>query len=305
MLHLALHLADEEPNVSSPYAAGPVNISQSFIDMLLFPGVTPYSNWGIGWPKLNTRVRLVACILTICTLLINLMPFRSRIVAYGLAFSCVAASVLWEVAFAFDLKGMPKLPSFTIDQLHGNRGCCGQDHGGRPAAALDVDPPPPSLKMAKMFGRSRPRLARKAPQLFFQHVVGGKFSFLPQVCILKMHTTSWGMQICRQNSKKFSDPKPSPSSAPNWLLGPDLPGGKIFFSRTPKLCVKKKSVRRGDHFEVCMLGYPGPISAAPLSPPAPPPLQGAKMFRGCRRWGLHLGAPMVKMPHQGVEVRSR
>ena len=48
----------------------------------------------------------------------------------------------------------------------------------------------------------------------------------------------------------------------------------------------KRSVRRGDHFEVCMLVYPGTSPGCPPPPATPHPPQ---MFRGCR-W-LHLGTP--------------
>ena len=40
-----------------------------------------------------------------------------------------------------------------------------------------------------------------------------------------------------------------------------------------------------------------PILAAPVTPPIPP-LQGGKMFRGCRRRELHLGAPHA--PYRGA-----
>ena len=70
-------------------------------------------------------------------------------------------------------------------------------------------------------------------------------------------------------------------SSPNFALK----APQFFFFKNPTYVCSQRSVRQGDHFEVCMLGY---------QPPPPPPLfQGAKMLRGCRCAGLHLGTARV------------
>ena len=93
-----------------------------------------------------------------------------------------------------------------------------QYHRGRPAAALDTSP----LKMAKMqvvrttFGAN---LALTAPEILFWDMVGGKLLNSLGVCMLKMLRISQGIQICMQNMRNFSDPRPPPSSQDSTLHG--------------------------------------------------------------------------------------
>ena len=57
---------------------------------------------------------------------------------------------------------------------------------------------------------------------------------------------------------------------------------------------------------VCPRLHPGcPPAPLPPPPPEPPHLQGAKMFRGCRRQGLHLGTPIfARYFHGKVSQRT-
>eukprot|EP01010_Urceolus_cornutus_P001932 NODE_250_length_1926_cov_289.010655_g200_i0.p1 GENE.NODE_250_length_1926_cov_289.010655_g200_i0~~NODE_250_length_1926_cov_289.010655_g200_i0.p1 ORF type:complete len:610 (-),score=111.64 NODE_250_length_1926_cov_289.010655_g200_i0:95-1741(-) len=61
-----------------------------------------YSNPQPGWPKKNTRLRTAASAATILLVLINLIPFRSRVVAYSLGFLYFLLAPLFLVAFAMD-----------------------------------------------------------------------------------------------------------------------------------------------------------------------------------------------------------
>ena len=83
--------------------------------------------------------------------------------------------------------------------------CCAL--GWRAAAALDINPPAPTPKCAKCFEGPDHIWAQfgaeGAGKWFFRLRRG---MFLPQVCMLKMFRISWGMQICMQKMKRFSDP---------------------------------------------------------------------------------------------------
>jgi len=59
-----------------------------------------------GWPEKNTRLRLALTILVIGALVFNLIPFRSRVVAYVIAFILLVCTVLCIFAFALDVKAV-------------------------------------------------------------------------------------------------------------------------------------------------------------------------------------------------------
>jgi len=66
--------------------------------------VRRYNNPISGWTEKNTRLRLSNTALVIITVLINLIPFRSRVIAYILAFIYLLASPLLFASFAMDTK---------------------------------------------------------------------------------------------------------------------------------------------------------------------------------------------------------
>ena len=77
-----------------------------------------------------------------------------------------------------------------------------------------------------------PNLAPKAPDNFFQHTMGGKSLFSPDVCTLKMLRVLWGIQMCMQNMRGnltltslTQPPKPGCSDQSPW--------GLEFFFKTP------------------------------------------------------------------------
>jgi hypothetical protein len=69
-------------------------------------GVARGTNLPAGWPVALTRMRLSATGLIILTILITFIPFRSRVLAYVLAFILLLASVLCFISFSIDLKSL-------------------------------------------------------------------------------------------------------------------------------------------------------------------------------------------------------
>jgi hypothetical protein len=59
-----------------------------------------------GWPLKNTRLRLAACGLIIITILLNLIPFRARVIAYIFGFLLLVGSVIVLIAFAIDVRAV-------------------------------------------------------------------------------------------------------------------------------------------------------------------------------------------------------
>jgi len=68
--------------------------------------VRSYSAQRSGWALKNTRLRLSACGLIIVTIVLNLLPFRSRVVAYIFGLLLLCGSVVVLIAFAVDLKSL-------------------------------------------------------------------------------------------------------------------------------------------------------------------------------------------------------
>eukprot|EP00996_Jenningsia_fusiforme_P006793 NODE_854_length_1859_cov_223.465746_g768_i0.p1 GENE.NODE_854_length_1859_cov_223.465746_g768_i0~~NODE_854_length_1859_cov_223.465746_g768_i0.p1 ORF type:complete len:577 (+),score=88.89 NODE_854_length_1859_cov_223.465746_g768_i0:167-1732(+) len=66
--------------------------------------VRDYNNPQPGWPVKNTRLRLSVSTIVILTTLLNLIPFRSRVIAYILGLIYLLCSPLALVAFAMDVK---------------------------------------------------------------------------------------------------------------------------------------------------------------------------------------------------------
>jgi magnesium-transporting ATPase (P-type) len=67
-------------------------------------GTRLYTNWKPGWPIKNTRLRVAISAAIILVVLINLIPFRSRVIHYLFAFLLFFASVPLLIAFALDVK---------------------------------------------------------------------------------------------------------------------------------------------------------------------------------------------------------
>jgi hypothetical protein len=59
-----------------------------------------------GWPARNTRLRYSAGVITILTVLVNLIPFTHRLVAYVFAFLYFVAACIYLVCFGFDIHEM-------------------------------------------------------------------------------------------------------------------------------------------------------------------------------------------------------
>merc|ERR1711976_263393 len=57
-----------------------------------------------GWPIKNTRLRFALTCVVILTLILSLVPFRSRVIAYVLAFILLVCSAMAVFAFALDVK---------------------------------------------------------------------------------------------------------------------------------------------------------------------------------------------------------
>eukprot|EP00999_Lentomonas_sp_LEN2_P001693 NODE_277_length_1737_cov_543.129814_g248_i0.p1 GENE.NODE_277_length_1737_cov_543.129814_g248_i0~~NODE_277_length_1737_cov_543.129814_g248_i0.p1 ORF type:complete len:523 (+),score=155.85 NODE_277_length_1737_cov_543.129814_g248_i0:76-1644(+) len=65
-----------------------------------------------GWPDRNTRLRYAASAITVLTILINLIPFTHRLIAYAFAFFYFVASVLCFVTFGFDVHEMQEADDY-------------------------------------------------------------------------------------------------------------------------------------------------------------------------------------------------
>ena len=108
-----------------------------------------------------------------------------------------------------------------------------------------------------------------------------------------MRRISWGIQIRMQDMKSFLTPDLPPPAPQTRLLGPDPPGGIFFFKTPTHICVcSNRSARRGDHLEVCMLGYRS--LTPPRSPPRAPPNRVQKVTGGCFGQGLSLSTPLFR-----------
>jgi len=59
-----------------------------------------------GWPARNTRLRYAATVITILTVLVNLIPFTHRLVAYVFAFLYFVAAIIFLIVFGFDVHEM-------------------------------------------------------------------------------------------------------------------------------------------------------------------------------------------------------
>jgi hypothetical protein len=67
-------------------------------------GVRRYTNFKQGWPIKNTRLRMAISAAVILTILLNLIPFRSRVIHYCFAFLLFFASAPLLISFALDVK---------------------------------------------------------------------------------------------------------------------------------------------------------------------------------------------------------
>jgi len=56
-----------------------------------------------GWSTRNTRIRYAASVVGILTIMINFFPFRSRILAFVIAFLLLSSSTMLMIAFGFDI----------------------------------------------------------------------------------------------------------------------------------------------------------------------------------------------------------
>ena len=140
--------------------------------------------------------------------------------------------------------------------------------GGAQLQPLTPTPPPleePPLQNGQMFRRCGPNLAPKQR--------GGGFTFAP--CAQNAQNfmgNSWGISICMQNMKTFSDPCPPPLCSPPTLGCWDrTPHGAQFVFPKPHICVFKMiSVTRGS-FGGTYVGVPGTPAwhCCPLPRPSP------------------------------------
>jgi hypothetical protein len=69
-------------------------------------GVARGTNLPSGWPVALTRMRLSTTGIIILTILITFIPFRSRVLAYVLAFTLLLTTVLCFISFSIDLKSL-------------------------------------------------------------------------------------------------------------------------------------------------------------------------------------------------------
>jgi hypothetical protein len=67
-------------------------------------GVRRYTNFKPGWSVKNTRLRMAISAAVILTILLNLIPFRSRVIHYCFAFLLFFASAPLLISFALDVK---------------------------------------------------------------------------------------------------------------------------------------------------------------------------------------------------------
>jgi hypothetical protein len=56
-----------------------------------------------GWSTRNTRIRYGASVTGILAIMLNFLPFRSRIVAFAIAFLLMCSSTMLMIAFGFDI----------------------------------------------------------------------------------------------------------------------------------------------------------------------------------------------------------
>jgi heme A synthase len=73
-----------------------------------------------GWSARNTRLRWALSILVILTVLINLIPFTHRLLAYIFAFFYFSAAVMAFVSFAFDIHELKNADKFMGDYCRRN-----------------------------------------------------------------------------------------------------------------------------------------------------------------------------------------
>ena len=107
--------------------------------------------------------------------------------------------------------------------------------------------------------------------------------------------------MCAKHETFFLTPDLPHPAPPTWLLGSDPPQGKIFFSKTPHMCVHNDQCNEGVILRYIYWGTwdPSPPSqAAPLPPPRtsvpPSPLppraqkvKGGRLVSGLSRSGPH------------------
>jgi len=82
--------------------------------------VRRFSNFKPGWPVKNTRLRMAISAAVILTILLNLIPFRSRVIHYCFAFLLFFASAPLLISFALDVK---ELDSARKDPCPSNLKC--------------------------------------------------------------------------------------------------------------------------------------------------------------------------------------
>eukprot|EP00993_Chasmostoma_nieuportense_P007589 NODE_861_length_1807_cov_41.648810_g806_i0.p1 GENE.NODE_861_length_1807_cov_41.648810_g806_i0~~NODE_861_length_1807_cov_41.648810_g806_i0.p1 ORF type:complete len:559 (+),score=156.12 NODE_861_length_1807_cov_41.648810_g806_i0:61-1737(+) len=78
--------------------------------------VRQYSNPIVGWPKKNTRLRLAGASIAVLTILLNLIPFRSRVTAYMFAFIYFLDVPVLLAAFAMDVKDVDTAKDFRCPE---------------------------------------------------------------------------------------------------------------------------------------------------------------------------------------------
>eukprot|EP00998_Keelungia_sp_KM082_P010341 NODE_653_length_1729_cov_810.581149_g643_i0.p1 GENE.NODE_653_length_1729_cov_810.581149_g643_i0~~NODE_653_length_1729_cov_810.581149_g643_i0.p1 ORF type:complete len:518 (-),score=119.68 NODE_653_length_1729_cov_810.581149_g643_i0:102-1655(-) len=70
-----------------------------------------------GWSARNTRIRYALTGIAIVTILLNLMPFRSRVIAYLFAFVYASLIVLAMIAFGADVNDMRETRDFGCPEV--------------------------------------------------------------------------------------------------------------------------------------------------------------------------------------------
>jgi hypothetical protein len=102
-------------------------------DLDIATGVARGTNLPPGWPVALTRMRLSATGIIILTILITFIPFRSRVLAYVLAFILFLATVLCFISFSIDLKALK-----TADNLRCPAGFDCENKGYIAVIILDI-----------------------------------------------------------------------------------------------------------------------------------------------------------------------
>merc|ERR1711976_674704 len=69
-----------------------------------------------GWPVKNTRLRFALTCIVLLLLVLSLVPFRSRVIAYVLAFCLLVCSALAVFVFALDVKDVDTARDFPCPQ---------------------------------------------------------------------------------------------------------------------------------------------------------------------------------------------